>query len=326
MSSSIPVPKTISVMKSPEFLIQDILPSQEVHLLGGPSGAGKTTWLFQMLHDQWKLGGTILGKAVFPVPYVYISADRSNKGVKRTMFRAGINNEAVAFMSLMNFPDVRTVPQAIDKVLLVKPEAKLFFIDGCMGLIPPRRDNSSDGGFKHISMFLADLCRLCQSKDITMVLIVHSPKQKEDSRYTNPRERVMGSAAWAAFTETVILMEPMQPISKETAHCRTLICLPRNAAASFTDWEFNSRGRLVERSDEVEDTIIGAWLDSLPYPGSFTTDQFFAVMEKSMSRATIYRWLERLVKDKDLVHDKKGHWTYVREWPDHPSPEGSRSK
>lgn len=34
-----------------EFIIDSILPKYELHLIGGPPGAGKTTWLFQFIED-----------------------------------------------------------------------------------------------------------------------------------------------------------------------------------------------------------------------------------------------------------------------------------
>jgi KaiC/GvpD/RAD55 family RecA-like ATPase len=296
--------------RSPEFLIEEILPSREVHLLGGPSGAGKTTWLFQMLQEQWKEGGTILDHSVHPVPYIYVSADRSKPSVERTMQRAGINPITVPFFSLVNRPEITSVALLANAVLERCPETRLLVIDGVMRLIPPKRDSSTDGGFAHISKFLIELCKACQDKDLTIILIVHSPKQKEDSRYTNPRERVMGSAAWAAYSETIILVEPFMPVSRDTANARTLICLPRNAGAVFQDLEFTANGRLVLRSDEIDAVLVEQFLFKVKPGEVFTTNQILDALSKSMSRTTVFRWLKRLEDASSVI--KSAHGIYKR--------------
>lgn len=292
----------------PEFLIDNILPSGEVHLLGGPSGAGKTTWLFQMLAEQWKLGGTILGHTVHPVPFVYISADRSKAGVKRTMARAGVNAASFPFVSLVEHPTVTSIATLAELVARTHPDTKLLIIDGMMRLVPPRKDASTDGGFGHISRFLIGVCKLCQDTDLTIIFIVHSPKQKEDSRYANPRERVMGSTAWAAFSETVILVEPYLPISKDTADCRTLIVLPRNSPAIFQDLVFASNGRLTERSEEIDSVLVDQFLGTVQKGEMFTTAQFERSLEKSMARSTIHLWLKRLEGAGKITKMSRGNW------------------
>jgi AAA domain len=299
--------------RSPEFLIENILPSGEVHLLGGPSGAGKTTWLFQILKDQWKPEGKILGHLVHPVPFMYVAADRSKKGVERTMKRAGVTPGSIPFISLVDYPNIASPVDLANAILEQHPDTKLIFIDGVMRLMPTRRDSATDGGFAHVSKFLIALCKLCVEKDLTIVLIVHSPKQKEDSRYTNPRERVMGSAAWAAFTETVILVEPFLPVSRETADCRTMICLPRNSAAIFLDLEFNVDGRLVERSEGLDTILIEQFLGKVTAGGTFTTDQFESALARSMARSTIFMWLKRLESQGTITKISRG--VYRRNLP-----------
>lgn len=280
--------------RSPEFLIENILPSNEVHLLGGPSGAGKTTWLFQALSEQWKAGGEILGQRVHPVDYLYVSADRSERGVRRTMMRAGANPDRIPHLSLTAHPSVVDISKLASVAREHNPSVKLIILDGVMRLVPPRKDSSTDGGFAHVSKFLTGLCKLCSDQDLTFILIVHSPKQKEDSRYTNPRERVMGSAAWAAFSETILLIEPFLPVSKDTANARTLICLPRNAPAMFEDLEFNGIGRLVARSEDLDEVLVEQFLKSIADGAEFSTSQFETALEKRMARSTIYVWLKRL--------------------------------
>ena len=76
-----------------EFLIDGILPANEVHLLGVSSGSGKTTFTFQVFLAQWQKGEPLFGHQSNPVPYVYVSLDRSRSSVTRTLERLGLVEE-----------------------------------------------------------------------------------------------------------------------------------------------------------------------------------------------------------------------------------------
>lgn len=73
--------------QSPEFLIDEIMPANEVHLICGASGSGKTTWTFQEFLAEWQAGRSVSGHASHPVPYVYIALDRTRASVTRTLER-----------------------------------------------------------------------------------------------------------------------------------------------------------------------------------------------------------------------------------------------
>src|SRR4051794_13985196 len=57
-----------------EHVIDGLMPVREVHLLGGPSGAGKTTWLMDFL-EKWQKEEDIFGHKSHPAAFVYIAGD-----------------------------------------------------------------------------------------------------------------------------------------------------------------------------------------------------------------------------------------------------------
>jgi hypothetical protein len=61
-------------------------PLGEVSLIGGSSGAGKTTWALQMLEAQFR-GQEFLGHETYELPYIILMKDRSKFGLRRTFRR-----------------------------------------------------------------------------------------------------------------------------------------------------------------------------------------------------------------------------------------------
>jgi hypothetical protein len=293
--------------RSPKYLIDDIAPSREVHLIGGPSGGGKSTWIFQFL-IEWSAGRPIYGHASHPVPYVYISTDRGKDSILRTLERLRINPAHIEFVSTITL-DLDTVEAIIQRVHLKVPNVRVLFIEGMTGLMPESKGKSSDGGFGHASKFLRHLNKLCSELDITIFAVVHSPKSKEDARYLSPRDRVMGSSAWAAYTETLFLIEP---VHADTPSLRNLIIIPRNAPQETHQLEFNDTGRLVESNAEITDTIIEAFLGTIPYGQTFTTEQFTTAMKRAgLSTATITRRLKELTENVVLAKVRQGIYSRV---------------
>src|SRR5574337_1032951 len=79
------------------YLIDSILPVQQVHLVAGPTGAGKTTWLLQTLLD-WHRGKPVLGFCSHPCRWAYIAADRTAQDALMTVMRMGIGPAELPFI------------------------------------------------------------------------------------------------------------------------------------------------------------------------------------------------------------------------------------
>lgn len=184
----------------PCFLVEGIWPSREIHLIAGPSGAGKTKWLLETLVG-WSAGLPVLGKRSHPVPWVYISADRSAEGTKRSVDSMGIEPHRVPFIAAW---DRRlTLSQILDEAK--REAAQLIVLEAFGSFVDP------PAGFHQVKNLMAAVSDVLRREDMTLIGVMESPKMKPKERYENPRQRISGVAAWAHFAETIIIIEPANP-------------------------------------------------------------------------------------------------------------------
>ena len=201
--------------RSDEFRIEKLLPAHSVSLIAGPTELGRTRWVMQIL-EAWRSRAGELGHNSNPAPFVYISTNRPEICLKRTLKRLGINPEVFPFMSLRKEKDTNTV---INKARKRFPKAEWFFIDSLDYLVPGYKIES----FGVVRDFLVDLSWTCERKKITVIGVVRSTS----TRWASDRERVRGSVAWASLSATIILLEPKTPHESKTMD--QVVLLPRHA-------------------------------------------------------------------------------------------------
>ena len=197
-------------------LIDKILPPRETHLLAGPTGAGKTRWLFQTLL-QWQAGLPILGHKSNPVSWVYVAADRSIAAARRTLDDMQIDIDRINCIPAWDRH--MTLAQITDAILAEK--AELAVIESFGSFVDPPANS------RNVKNFLSAHHQLMSKAGITTIGVMESPKMKPRDRYDNPRQRVSGVASWGHFTETIFVMEPTNP-GDPSDLARILYCCPRN--------------------------------------------------------------------------------------------------
>lgn len=292
-------------MASSEWLIQDILAKREVSLFGGPSGASKTTLLFQIL-QTWNSGDPVFGHASYPVPYAYISVDRSERSVRRTLERIGIDPDTINVLSAIDLK-LTTLRSVINTARVKFSDAKAFFIDGFASLTPEGKIND----YNTVANFLAEATRECGQFDLTIIGIVHAAKTRENEKYLNARQRILGSVAWAGFSDTIFYIEPTDA---ENATClmRKFEILPRNAKNEVFELELTSTGTLIlSTHKKEEDTSKSSmFLDNLASNVEFTPEGLQASL--LVSRSTVKRIIEKWIDSDIIQRVRKG--VYVKNW------------
>lgn len=264
---------------SQEYIIQDILAVKEVSLFGGPSGASKTTLVWQIIVN-WSAGESVFGHASYPLPYAYISVDRSERSVRRTLRRMEINTEAVPIMSAVDM-SLTTLEGVLKAASGRFPGARVFFIDGFASLTPEGKIND----YNTVAAFLASATRNCEKYNITIVGIVHAAKTRENEKYLNARQRILGSVAWAGFSDTIFYIEPTDA---ENATCgmRKFEILPRNAKNEVFELELTSNGTLIPSTRKVEsDSEAAEYIASLAPESEFSFEDFLFATGASRSWA-----------------------------------------
>lgn len=289
------------------MLIDDILPAREIHLIAGPSGAGKTTWLIKMI-DNWRQGMSIFGHASHPKPFMYLSLDRSQAGVRRIFDRLKVNHKNFQlFVPKANSNNQKlSLAQLLRGLIKTYPDVRVYFIEGFQSRTPDGKMND----YKVVAHFLLELQQICEESNITIIGVAHASKAKQDEKYLNPRERVNGTVAWAAYSETIIVVEPEDPDDPQNVNRRVMI-LPRNAREQVFIME-NKDGTLVEKTS-VQNPIVQSnfgkvlsWLASQPLDRIVTTTEI--CNESNVPTGSINLELTKLQQHKALEQKKRGTW------------------
>lgn len=238
-----------------EFLIDDILPANEVHLIAAASGAGKSRFIFQYILSPYIKGQKVLGHDVKSVPYCYVSIDRSHAGVLRTLEQLGLDKEILNIVPMERIPnDQINVPAIIRIVKKLYPETRFIIIEGFQ--LINATDTRIKNEYARIGMALREATMLCGKHKITILGVCHAPKLKENESFQNPREYVAGSMGWAAYSDTTIVM-----IRNKKTGVVTAEVMPRNAKEETYNFRFGQDGKLepvgsLNKSGSVTQYIV----------------------------------------------------------------------
>lgn len=306
-----------SFLNTPNDDIVDGLFQREmVHIVAAPVGIGKTTLIMQlcwaMQHDQpW------LGRRTTRARTIFITADRSRKETNATLRRMEMTELALNIVSLKD-----TVGVAIPFLhALIKEHAA----PGDLIIVEPlnffHRDEDNKPGkvndFIQTAHFLMRTGKLAVDQHVTIIGTLHSSKTKISEGYAAPREKILGSVAWGAFTAGVVIIEPTAADKAEDPG-RAITVLPRNSAPQVLNYMLeDTHGLLVPIMEKpgMKDTWsrMCALLAEWPVENDVTTQQILEWAELTgMSRTTAYRWTKQMVTDTKLEATERGVFRKVR--------------
>lgn len=280
---------------NPQFLVERILPVECVHLVAGPSGAGKTTFMFQFILD-WSSGTSCFGFDAHPLPYAYIALDRKTKEIEDRIKAAGLPLEQVPLISMGEDEDV-----SLHKVIAKVPQGtRVLFIDGFQAMM---MDGQAMNDYVKVRNFMAKLNKVCSIHSLTIFGITHATKTKANERFFRPRDRIVGSVAWAGMASTIILVDPENDEDVENKR-RIVTILPRMEKNMRLEYELGHHGRfeLVEANPVVQ--LIGeltaqqtAFLMNIPTEDEITSAELeHLAISVGISRSTMFRYLTKFVE------------------------------
>jgi len=226
-----------------EYLIEQLLPTREIHLVAGAAGVGKTTWLLGVLM-KWAKGESVLGFKSHPCPWMYVTGDRTKDGNIRTATRMGIHPQELHIADLPMKPEEGLV-QYLIKLKQKHPEVELFVIEGFQSFSPNGKPNE----YTPTAKFLRQLTEFCQRENVTIIGVCHSAKRKKNDYYESSRDRMMGSGAWSAYSDCFIIVESADPEDSE-ATTRNITIMPRNDRNHIYKYDWKD-GLLAEVDSKI---------------------------------------------------------------------------
>lgn len=309
--------EVLAMSREDTFLVDAILPKGYIHLVVGPSGVGKTTWLLQMLND-WCVGKPVLGFRTFPLKsdeWAYISGDRSLRDLSKTMNRLGVNLPNVYMDSVVDNKNI----QDIDDVLMRSKRLQLVILDGMAGFV------SDTNKYKVVRDFLGVLNDWCERTGRyeggegfkrSMMATMHSPKQKEKDRYMMGRDQILGSVAWGGYVSSIIVLHHKLDKQGVAGKIRLVTVEPRNAEPFTIQYAMGATGLVAQQEEAEAGRSLRLWsfLEGRGVGREFARPELLDYLSEgeSLSRGQMDWILKGLVADAYITMSKKGLYTIVK--------------
>ena len=220
-------------------------PLGDISLIGGASGTGKTTFVFEMLHKQ-KQGWPVLEHRTYKRSFHVLAYDRGQNAFTRTMRRLKMIPSDIPTNPLPLAFGSKAVQNIINEIEKINPTPAIIFLEGLDMLIDDTNKKSV------VSPFMRQLQEVAAHFHIALIGSLGAPKTKRGEDYAAKRDHLSGSEAWGRNCETVAILEFAED-DDGTAPQRSLTVLPRNASAEKFTLAFEG-GRLVpiQPTPEVE--------------------------------------------------------------------------
>jgi hypothetical protein len=227
----------------PEPMHEGWFPKGEVSLIGGSSGAGKTSWAMPLL-ERIRKGGDVFGHSAKPRDYRVLLHDRSKKAMQRTVKALGLSAEAIQrVIRLTSTQQSRPPAEILEAAIEREPGVECWFIEGLdLWITDPNK-------MEIVGPVIDGLQRIATRRNIAVLGTVGSPKQRgKDNKYSG-RDTLFGSAALARKVETVVLMQLHN--DEDPNSVRRCTVLPRNGRAETLYFEWQATGLCLTTEPEA---------------------------------------------------------------------------
>jgi hypothetical protein len=270
-----------------EFLVDGWLPTKEIHLLVGESGAGKTTWLFAEFLSKWQREEPILGHASHYVPYAVLVNDRSKEGIVRTLKRIGLHPAAFPIVSINDNP--AQLADKVEQFCDANKQVRFLVIEGIQCGMNEIND------YSEVSKAMSRLIKLCRERDLTIFGTTHVSKAAA-SNGANGRTAAIGSVATAGMSETLFVM------TRKGGRIEFKVN-DHNGPEFVQNYRMTADGRLAEAEatpEGFDESRIAEFLRKQE-TGTFKRDEYIAFcLEKKKSIPTADRDLKD-AKEAELI-------------------------
>lgn len=312
------------------YIIDKVFTGRRVHMLAGPSGVNKTTWLLPTIKD-WSEGKDVMGYKSYPAPYMYISCDRPLDGIGEVLERLGLQDWKICCHSLGSIREKfklgSTRKLDVKDFTELFPRIKVFFIEGIASL---RGSSRNPNDYAENMQYWSEIGHMCEDRDVTIFGVTHCAKAKPGEKYDNPRDQIIGSVGLPASTDTVMIMQ-FDESKDVTNKGRRLFVLPRNVAPFVMRYRLGEKGGLLPVTEEewqeneerhkavhkqeaisnakrtmILDSLLIHWKDRME---PFTMREIVDYAElNGSSKTAAYRWKDDKIESRELIEVKQGQF------------------
>ena len=276
----------LALRANEHFIVDPIFPCGALHIITGPSGIGKSTWLLQLLYE-WAHGRDVLGHKSNPCEWVYVSLDRSLADADRTLRRIGLGDWDAPIYEMKDVMPRSSrgrldVDPAISQVAEYFPKAKLYIIEGLQGVLPNTGRGQSQNKAEQLwAMRLRDEVLY---KGITIIATTHTPKSNEATG--RKREAMLGSHSLIGAAGQLVLDKQI-----------TAADARRTTAEKVDEADFAPKSQQLV-----------LWLQSYPAGENITTKQIKAQAAELgiTTESYLFRWITEQVNSCVLLKEGRG--------------------
>lgn len=316
-SSTLPPPLPAPSIQSFLDPIPGLIPYGSICTLSGASGTGKTRMMAGWL-KRWVDGKTICGHQTNrPTAIGIIAVDRRWSQYQALFHQVGLPDiPHVAFRDMINFPwaNLRTaagrigaLKQAFDRLRL--PAGALIMVDPLSVFVTNKLMDYSE-----VAIGMSEIDKELKSRQFTCLGAFHTHKvyANKNDRTLRPQDRILGSGAQIAFTDTSIYLA--SPAEMDEPYYE-LGFIPHNAAPEQHHFSMDKTGLFIpfarggKDSKKSTDERIAAMMLLIPEPDGISGGDLLGLCIENfgISRATYFRDVQKAQSLSMIEIDELGY-------------------
>ena len=294
--------------------IPGVIPFGSLCVVAGASGAGKTILIAEWM-QRLRTGKTICGHATNPcTDYYVIAADRDWRTYHKAYTAAGFPE--IKRYVLREDPEFD--PQNWGRkhsafTLFEKCLAKLDPIPGSWVNVDPVaplfiQGNQNDA--RDVALSLHWYGKMAAKYQVTFALFANVGKQKTEDTYRRAQDRIAGSGAFVAYSDTQISVE------QDEEGVMSMRWTPRSAPAEEHQFKFDTAARLfvpykdtaaTARPEGLPKHLIPT-LDLIPVTGTITSPELVQQVCKAgkIKQAMAFRHIQQLIERQIITRSDLG--------------------
>lgn len=277
-----------------DWIVKDIFPAREIHLIHGPSYIGKTRITIKHIIDPIEHGQPVWGHQSTQCRCAYIACDnRSKKSIDVTLNQIGARPHKV-----ISARDDRIIRPTLDWVLNVTTDCSVVVLDPISRFMPGSGREMND--YQLMADFLCKMGIWCDDNNITVLGLHHDGKSNEATKDRDARERILGSSALSGYSETIVSMGYYEAGDRDRKIVRVYVEARNNVKENYS-YQWMNKGVPEYVEGAAKSIVLDIYFKGQPIGTTFTTELIKTWAESvtpMIQDSTYYDWLQKMQTDQ----------------------------